>query len=277
MLPIVNMEYLRDEEEFLFLKIQTHCPEKILPEVRYLNGFRGSIYKRERSLLILIFSSENTNKILLELDKALPDAEIVETSLSPFPYDKGYRKRITDHITIASPECAKRGDIALESLFSFGSGLHPTTEICIHLLERVLTRERIERVLDLGTGSGILALVCRKLGVKEIIGLDIDFKACKEAMENIKRNGRDDGILIACGSYHNIKEGFFDLLVANLISGILLSIAPDLCNMVKRGGYIILSGFTEEQGQEILRHIKRYSVIESFIIEGWKGVLLNEK
>jgi ribosomal protein L11 methyltransferase len=141
---------------------------------------------------------------------------------------------------------ADPGDATVLSLdpgMAFGTGLHPTTQACLRALSHIDVGGK--RVADVGTGSAILAIACAKRGAREVVGVDIDPVAIKEATENASRNGV--GVALAVGGAADL-EGTFDLVLANIVAAVLQKIAPDLASRVAPGGTLIVAGIiaTEE-------------------------------
>ena len=141
---------------------------------------------------------------------------------------------------------ADPGDATVLSLdpgMAFGTGLHPTTQACLRALSRIDVAGK--RVADVGTGSAILAIACAKRGAREVVALDIDPVAVKEARANVARNGAS--IDLAAGSAADLT-GAFDLILANIVAAVLQRIAPDLCAHLGTGGTLVVAGIiaTEE-------------------------------
>lgn len=136
---------------------------------------------------------------------------------------------------------------------AFGTGQHSSTRMCIAAIEDLLIRDgsRGERtVLDVGTGTGILAICAAKIGVRSVTGIDIDPKAVEIAGRNIVINGVEDRVEIINRDIALCK-GSFDLIVANLISGLLIQLHEHLLSLTKPGGYIIASGLTEHDAKDV--------------------------
>ncbi len=134
--------------------------------------------------------------------------------------------------------------IVIEPGMAFGTGLHSTTRGCLELLEADVERRQTERSLDLGTGSGILAIAMAKLGVPDVLAVDIDPVARAVAAENATRNGVADRITVA-GSLE-AAGGPFGLIVANLFANALIESATHLVSLVEPRGSIICAGFLSD-------------------------------
>src|SRR5208283_2810681 len=124
-----------------------------------------------------------------------------------------------------------------------GTGDHPCTQMALEALESVVTSRHT--VLDLGTGSGILAIAARLLGAQTAIGVDSDGAALDAARENFKLNALPATLIE--GSADCVKKGLADITVANISSTVLLMILQDLVRATKPGGKLILTGFAEAE------------------------------
>lgn len=149
----------------------------------------------------------------------------------------------------AAPASPGELGLELDSGGVFGSGLHPTTQLC---LERLVEWPPTSLMLDVGTGTGILALAALKLGTERAVLLDLDPRARRVAQENAARNRLEDRAEVAA---HGVEaeERRFPLVVANMPSAHLLEIAPALVRCLAPGGRLLVSGIYETQDQEVLR------------------------
>jgi ribosomal protein L11 methyltransferase len=138
---------------------------------------------------------------------------------------------------------------------AFGTGSHPTTRLCMEWLEAHLTSNDAapgKSVLDYGCGSGILAMVAKKLGAQDVIGVDIDPQAIESAQLNAQRNGCEIGFYVPdefVASQHGGQR--FDIVVANILSSPLKLMAPMLSGRVGTKGSLILSGVLARQAEEV--------------------------
>jgi ribosomal protein L11 methyltransferase len=130
--------------------------------------------------------------------------------------------------------------IVLDPGMAFGTGHHASTRGCLVLLEAALRSRPQARVLDLGTGSGILAIAARKLGAAEVWGIDIDPDAVAVAGENAAVNGVTDGLQL--GTALDAVPGTFDVLLANLFAAQLVEFAPIIAARLRPGGAAIGAG-----------------------------------
>ena len=143
--------------------------------------------------------------------------------------------------------------IDIDPGMAFGTGQHSSTMMCIMAIEDILLktseREKYD-ILDVGTGTGILAICAAKLGARMITGIDIDPKAVKIAGKNAVINGVEDRVEIINRDI-SLYKGSFDLIAANLISGALIELHSHLISLTKPGGYIIASGITEQDAKDV--------------------------
>lgn len=152
----------------------------------------------------------------------------------------------------------KANDIAIEidAGQAFGTGHHGTTAGCLEMIEDVLRARMVRNALDLGTGSGVLAIAVRKLRHIPVLATDIDPVAVRVAKENVRRNGIADGIrLETAPGFHSPafrQEGPFDLIIANILARPLMKIAPQLATHLAPGGSVILSGILAGQRWKVL-------------------------
>ncbi|WP_027175045.1 50S ribosomal protein L11 methyltransferase [Desulfovibrio aminophilus] len=151
----------------------------------------------------------------------------------------------------ANPELTP---VIIEPKMAFGTGHHPTTALCLEGLSTILgdgASWEDKHFLDLGTGSGILAIALCRLGMTGV-GLDIDPLAVECAEENAARNGVGDRLSLAVGSIDAVEPGVrFDLIVANILSGPLIGMAPLIVSRLAPGGALVLSGILEEQADAV--------------------------
>ena len=135
--------------------------------------------------------------------------------------------------------------VALDPGAAFGTGHHPTTRLCLELIEKAVTPGLT--VLDVGTGSGILAIAAAHLGAGPVLGVDTDPLAVKMARRNARANGLQKDVRLQRGSLPLADGRQFDLVVANITAGVLGTIMPLLRQCVAPKGLLLLSGILQEQ------------------------------
>ena len=152
----------------------------------------------------------------------------------------------------------RKGDIAIEidAGQAFGTGHHGTTAGCLEVIEEVLRSRKPRNALDLGTGSGVLAIAVSKLSHIPVLATDIDPVATKVAAENARRNGIVSGLSMETApGFHSIafrRHGPFDLIIASILARPLMRMAPDLVRHLSPGGSVILSGILASQRWKVL-------------------------
>lgn len=152
----------------------------------------------------------------------------------------------------------RSGDIAIEidAGQAFGTGHHGTTAGCLEVIDRVVRSRRVRNALDLGTGSGVLAIAVRKLKNIPVLATDIDPIATRVAAENVRRNGIASGIITETApGFHSTafsNHGPFDLIIANILARPLIKMAPQLVTHLAPGGSVILSGILASQRWKVL-------------------------
>ena len=132
---------------------------------------------------------------------------------------------------------------------AFGTGLHPTTQLCVQAVEDLL--EPGDRVLDLGTGTGILALVAAKLGAASVLAVDTDENAVTAARQNVRANGAEGAIALRHGSLGDV-QGRYDLILANILAPVIETMAQEgLAARLQPEGTLIASGILNEQVEDV--------------------------
>lgn len=174
----------------------------------------------------------------------------------------------------------KPGEVILtmDPGMAFGTGSHETTRLVIELLEKYTTPGC--RMLDVGTGSGILAICASLLGAGQCRAYDIDEVAVRVARDNIRENGCDN---IRCEVSDLLKnvdlsEGGYDLISANIVADIIIRMAPDVGRYMKNDGVLLVSGIITERAEDVVRALSAYGlyVAERLEDNGWCAMALKK-
>ncbi len=144
----------------------------------------------------------------------------------------------------------RRVKILLDPGMAFGTGTHETTRLCLEVLDDLVKGG--ERVLDIGTGSGILSIAALKLGAATALGIDIDPMCVRTARENAQRNGVADRFFAEEGDLSDKAQGTYDILTANLVAAAILRLAPTVPTLLAPHGCLIASGIIDERKQEVI-------------------------
>ena len=146
--------------------------------------------------------------------------------------------------------------IALDAATAFGSGSHGTTKGCLKALDRIARRRRPRRILDMGCGSGILAIAAAMAWKTPVLAVDIDEEAVRVTAENARRNGVGNYVRAAAGPGFAApimqRQRKFDLIVANILARPLITMAPALARALAPGGEVVLSGLLTHQENQVI-------------------------
>ena len=170
-------------------------------------------------------------------------------------------------------ECILRMDPGM----AFGTGTHETTRLVMEMLSEEIRGG--ERVLDVGTGSGILALCAAKLGADACYAYDIDPMAVRVAKENVEKDGARN---VFCGEADLLsgidRTSPYDFVVANIVADIILRLLPDLGDVMKTGGRAILSGIIGERAEEIRASVKEhgFTLVREASERDWYALLIQK-
>lgn len=228
------------------------------PERDFYKEFGGD----DAPLSIYRYSRESLDDLRVKLEQAFKGSNLT-VDLHTMPTDEwmegwkeSFKPFTTDTFYVRPPwdkDPAPKGllTITIEPGMAFGTGQHATTRLCLEELGKLYRQDGKERaatktVLDVGTGTGILAIGARLLGYGQCAGTDIDDDAIMAASENCKMNQAD--IYLAKGS---VPEGQFDLVFANILAVVLLRIMDRLAGVVAPGGHLCLSGILVEEEHEL--------------------------
>ena len=139
--------------------------------------------------------------------------------------------------------------IEIDPGMAFGSGTHETTGMCLSLLEEVISGG--EEIIDVGTGSGILAIGAALLGAGHVLAIDIDPDAVKVASDNIAKNNVTDIVTVQQGNLLDNVSAVCDICVANIISDVIIAFAAPLMNHIRPSGLFLCSGIVSQRSDEV--------------------------
>ncbi|MEI7589750.1 MAG: 50S ribosomal protein L11 methyltransferase [Deltaproteobacteria bacterium] len=258
------------------------------------------IEKATSKIIAFIPDDMRKDKIVMALDEyfinlqnifpLLPKTIFTLQNIANPDWDEAWKKyfkplRIGKHIVI-KPSWERYGalnnDIVIEidPGMAFGTGQHASTSMSLEGIESIITSEhkRKWRVLDVGTGTGILAIACAKLGAQSVVAVDIDSNALNIALENVRINKVQDTVLFSDKTASQIG-GTFNLIVANLTAKTLVNLNHDLLTMLEPDGYLIISGIIESNTCEIERIFFNGSFVchQKNISEGWVSYIIHRQ
>lgn len=144
--------------------------------------------------------------------------------------------------------------ITMDPGMAFGTGTHETTSLCLEVLDARVKGG--ERMLDIGTGSGILAIAALKLGATSAEGVDIDPMCVRTAGENAQRNGVQDRFKVLVGDLSDKASGVYNIITANIVASAILSLAPHVPALMAPGAVFIASGIIDTRKDEVLEGLR---------------------
>ncbi len=154
-------------------------------------------------------------------------------------------------------------NIVLDPGLAFGTGSHPTTHLC---LEWLTQQTDLQQVLDYGCGSGILAIVAKKLGATDVTGVDID----PQAVLASRYNAHNNNVAIEFYDSSDYLHESYDVVVANILSSALMVLAPVIAKSCKAGGKIALSGILDSQQDTLISQYSEWFTMHTPVVkEGW--------
>ena len=163
--------------------------------------------------------------------------------------------------------------ITMDPGMAFGTGTHETTSLCLETLDSLVKGG--ERVLDIGTGSGILAIAALKLGAAVAEGVDIDPMCVRTAGENARRNGVQDRFTVLVGDLSDKASGQYNIITANIVAAAILSLAPHVPALMAPGARFIASGIIDTRKDEVLTGLRAAGLepVEVKEKRGWACII----
>ena len=166
-----------------------------------------------------------------------------------------------------------RVKLILDPGLAFGTGGHETTSLCLEALDQLVRGG--ERVLDIGTGSGILAIAALKLGAAQAEGVDIDPVAVRTAGENAALNGVADRLTVLAGDLSDKASGQYQIITANIVANAIMALAPAVPGLMAEGGVFIASGIIDTRKEEVIAALQAAGLKVQEVKEnrGWECIV----
>lgn len=265
--------------------------ENVVWNIAHVDLIEQELLERDRthSLIHVYIKLEKDALECVEFIKARLDAEGIEHDISvvgvneedwannwkQYYHTQRIGKRIIvtpswEEYTPAEGEVQMRLDPGM----AFGTGTHDTTRLCLELLEEVVTPET--RILDVGTGSGILSVGGVLLGAPSALGVDIDPVAVKVADENAEINKVSDKTEFVCGDLTDKVHGKFEIVTANIVADVIIRLLSTVKNYLLKGGVLIVSGIIDTRADEVENACHEAGFITEKRLEhgGWVAIKL---
>ena len=206
--------------------------------------------------------------------KAVADEDWAETWKAFFHTEKVGRRTVIKPTWEEHEAGAGEIVVELDPGAAFGTGQHATTSLCIRALEE-LVRPGMT-VFDVGTGSGVLAIVAAKLGAKRVEAVDFDPVAVRVARENVRQNGAEDIVRTGRSDLLKSVEGRADLIIANIIADIIVRLLGEVKGSLAAGGTMLLSGIIEDRLPDVVEAAGRHGFAVEKIeqAKGWAAVVV---
>ena len=249
----------------------SHCAVKLISYFRADDFISGCVQEVQRFLTRLPGFGVNPRPAEVWLEKVEAEDWSVKWRSDFHPRRVGKRLVIAPTWHELTPNESEIL-IRLDPGMAFGTGYHPTTEVSMELLEKVIRKGDI--VADIGTGSGILSIAAAKLGAKRVDAVEKDGAVMSIAAENFQRNGVEamvqlkqcDGMDALCGSYH--------LIISNILSDVILPMIPHYSQFLNREGKVVLSGFMEKEANVVVNELRANGFHSVAIrkLDSWVGI-----
>ncbi len=231
---------------------ESHSPEPGLTRLVLYFGLRSNLDNAERLILAIFARAGRKSPSIFR--------SVVEDSDWTGEWKKSYRSfPLGDEFFIVpsweDTSCPDdRLPIRIDPGQAFGTGTHETTQLTIEALERWI--EPDQDVLDVGTGSGILAIASRLLGAKNVFACDIDPVAAQVARANIERNAAG-GVCAFCGSLDAVKSNSMRMVIGNLTADLIVSLIAEFDRVLRPRGIAVFSGILQDQREDVREAISR--------------------
>lgn len=262
------LDFYRDEKQFLMIDYAVSA------------YFPMNIYSQRRNNLIKNAFEEKfsgRDDVIFTIDFYEYDEEDYQNSWKKYLYPEKVSNKFVVKPTWREykPE-ENELVIELDPGRAFGTGSHPTTSLCLKIMEENIKSGN--SVIDVGTGSGILMIAAEKLGATDIYGTDIDELAVEATKENLELNSISSDIAkVYLGDLISVvKDKQFDVVVANILADVILLLLRDIFKVVKKDGLIIFSGIIEDKLPEIIKQVeeKGLKILEIKKDKEWRALLI---
>ena len=247
------------------------------PEAASAADLRAAVGRYQQSLAALGFPGAPTTA---EIAPLLEEAWASAWQQAFPPREVGDRLIILPPWEASAAAASSRASVVIHPGRAFGTGQHGSTEGCLVLLEKAVAARVPDGVLDIGTGTGILAVAAVKLGVSRVFAIDVDPDAIRAARDNAALNGCAGRIHMGLGGPEELPgAAAFDLLLANLLTQAHLALAPHYARLVAAGGAVVLGGMLPGEERQVALALRPMGLALETTLEtdGWASALLRRE
>ena len=273
-------DYSALEEETMQIAHIDLIEESLLEKDRTKGIIHVYINPEENPLESTSFIAERLNALGIKHEITISDCKVEDWQnnwkqyFHPMPIGK---KLLIRPVWEDNYDAGDRKVLDIEPGLAFGSGSHPTTQLCLETLENYITPD--STVLDIGCGSGILSIAALLLGARSAFGVDIDSLAVKTAKANALQNGfGDDKFTVVQGNLSDKVNGKFNVVVANIVADIIMEFNKTVGDFLTDDGVYITGGIIESREDEVLFSFAQngFKVTDRFENNGWLVFVLKK-
>ena len=273
-------DYSALEEETMQIAHIDLIEESLLEKDRTKGIIHVYINPEENPLESTSFIAERLNALGIKHEITISDCKVEDWQnnwkqyFHPTPIGK---KLLIRPVWEDNYDAGDRKVLDIEPGLAFGSGSHPTTQLCLETLENYITPD--STVLDIGCGSGILSIAALLLGARSAFGVDIDSLAVKTAKANALQNGfGDDKFTVVQGNLSDKVNGKFNVVVANIVADIIMEFNKTVGDFLTDDGVYITGGIIESREDEVLFSFAQngFEVTDRFENNGWLVFVLKK-
>lgn len=262
--------------------------EQQVQEIAHIDLIEQELLDKDRNTVIVhlyLAPEENPAEIIELLNSRLIAAGVTYTlsvtGIEQEEWETAWKKyyhamEIGQRLAICPSWEEYQGDrtvIRLDPGMAFGTGTHETTSLCLAQLDQLV--QGGERVLDIGTGSGILAIAALLLGADSADGVDIDPMCVRTAKENAQMNGVEDRFQVLVGNLSEKVTGTYQIITANIVASAIISLAPCIPALLAEGATFIASGIIDTRRDEVIQAVEQAGLCIKQVKEqnGWVALV----
>ena len=248
----------------------------------YLSELPFESFENEENLLCAYIQSTEEEQYTDEIASILSDTKWCTSEIKSQNWNAVWESDFTEvevdnQVFIRAPFHTprpefKEREIVIQPKMSFGTGHHATTQLMVRML--LDASPKGARVLDMGSGTGVLAILAARLGAESVLAVEIDDMAEESVRENIEINGVAECVESVCGDASAIKGRCFDMILANINRNILLRDMSDYRTTLVEGGTLTISGFLAEDIESLTNHAQTLGLVceKHLSNEGWQAL-----